>query len=130
MNSFRKLNRSLSAVLIFLLAMLSIQSPAYASIVGTDIAIAQQQSDIDRAKLLAMFERNDLRDELIAQGVDPDAARERIAALSDEEVTAMVGQVDQLPNGGDAVGVVIFLFLVLLFTDIMGWTDVYPFVKK
>ncbi len=130
MNSFRKLNRHLSAVLVFLLAMLSIQSPAYASIVGTDVAIAQQQGDIDRAKLLAMFERDDLRDALIAQGVNPDNARERIAALSDEEVKSMVGQVDQLPAGGDAVGVVIFIFLVLLFTDIMGWTDVYPFVKK
>ncbi len=130
MNSFRKLNRHLSAVLVFLLAMLSIQNPAYASIVGTDVAIAQQQGDIDRAKLLAMFERDDLRDALIAQGVNPDNARERIAALSDEEVKSMVGQVDQLPAGGDAVGVVIFIFLVLLFTDIMGWTDVYPFVKK
>lgn len=130
MNSFRRLNRYLSTILAVLLTVLSIQTPAYASIVGTDVVIAQQQSSIDRAQLLAMFERSDLRDALVAQGVNPDNARERIAALSDEEVKSMIGQVDQLPAGGDAVGVVVFLFLVLLFTDIMGWTDVFPFIRK
>lgn len=130
MNSFRKLSRYLSTILAVLLAMLSIQTPAYATIVGTEVAIAQQQSSIDRAQLLAMFERSDLRDALIAQGVDPDNARDRIAALSDEEVKTMIGQVDKLPAGGDAVGLVVFLFLVLLFTDIMGWTDVFPFIRK
>ncbi len=130
MNSFRRLNRYLSTILAVLLTVLSIQTPAYAAIVGTDVVIAQQQSSIDRAQLLAMFERSDLRDALVAQGVNPDNARERIAALSDEEVKSMIGQVDQLPAGGDAVGVVVFLFLVLLFTDIMGWTDVFPFIRK
>ncbi len=130
MNSYRKLNRHLSAMLVILLTMITIQAPAYGAIVGTEVAIAQQQSDIDRAKLLAMFERNDLRDALIAQGVDPDSARERIAALNDEEVKSMSGQVDQLPAGGDVVGIAVFVFLVLLFTDIMGWTDIFPFVKK
>jgi len=35
-----------------------------------------------------------------------------------------------MPAGGSFVGAVVLVFLVLLFTDIMGWTDVYPFVKK
>jgi hypothetical protein len=129
MNSFRKLNRSLSTILVVLLAMFSIQGPAYGAIVGTDVAISQQQSDVNRTQLLAMFERSDLRDQLIAQGVNPDNARERIAALSDAEVQAMVGKLDQLPNGGDVVGAVVFVFLVLLVTDIIGWTDVYPFIR-
>jgi hypothetical protein len=41
---------------------------------------------------------------------------------------------DQLPAGGDAVGVLIgaslFVFIVLLITDILGFTDVFPFVKS
>jgi len=129
MNTFRKLNRHLSAILVMLFSILSINTPAYAGIVGTEVAVAQQQTNFDRAELLAMLDRSDLRDELIAYGVEPDAARERIAAMSDTEIQALAGKVGDMPNGGDAVGVVVFLFLVLLFTDIMGWTDVFPFVN-
>ena len=128
MNTFRRLNRTLSSLLVFLIMFLSINTSSYAGIVGTDVAINQQQSNFDRAELLAMFDRNDLRDELIAYGVAPNAARERIAAMSDTEVQALAGKVGTMPNGGDVVGVAVFLFLVLLFTDIMGWTDVFPFV--
>lgn len=130
MDRFRNLSRSLSAVLVVLLSLLSIHTPAYASIVGTDVVIAQQQSHLDRERLLAMFERGDLREQLVAQGVDPDAARERIAALSDEEVQTLAGKIDTLPNGGDALGLAVLVFLVLLFTDIMGWTDIFPFIRK
>ena len=130
MNTFRRLNRTLSSLLVFLIMFLSINTSSYAGIVGTDVAINQQQSNFDRAELLAMFDRNDLRDELIAYGVAPNAARERIAAMSDTEVQALAGKVGTMPNGGDVVGVAVFLFLVLLFTDIMGWTDIFPFVKK
>ena len=128
MNTFRRLNRTLSSLLVFLIMFLSINTSSYAGIVGTDVAINQQQSNFDRAELLAMFDRNDLRDELIAYGVAPNAARERIAAMSDTEVQALAGKVGTMPNGGDVVGVAVFLFLVLLFTDIMGWTDLFPFV--
>jgi hypothetical protein len=128
MKTFRRLNRTLSSLLVFLMLFLSINTTSYAGIVGTGVAINQQQSNFDRAELLAMFDRNDLRDELIAYGVDPNAARERIAAMSDTEVQALAGKVGTMPNGGDVVGVAVFLFLVLLFTDIMGWTDVFPFV--
>ena len=42
----------------------------------------------------------------------------------------MAGQVQDLPAGGDILGVAVLIFLVLLFTDIMGYTKVFPFVKK
>jgi hypothetical protein len=64
-------------------------------------------------------------------GVDPQAARERVAALSDAELQAVAGNVQTLPAGGDGIlGVAVLIFLVLLFTDIMGYTHIFPFVKK
>jgi hypothetical protein len=40
---------------------------------------------------------------------------------------------DKLPAGGDGLGILVgaalIVFLVLLFTDIAGYTDVFPFVK-
>ena len=46
----------------------------------------------------------------------------------------MADQIERLPAGGSAIGVIIgaalIVFLVLLATDILGYTDVFPFVKK
>lgn len=67
-------------------------------------------------------------------GLDKAMAKARVDGLTDEEVARVVQRLDQLPAGGDAFGAVIFsavfIFLVLLVTDIMGFTDVFPFVKK
>jgi hypothetical protein len=37
---------------------------------------------------------------------------------------------DALPAGGDALGVALIVFLVLLFTDIMGYTKIFPFTRS
>ena len=37
---------------------------------------------------------------------------------------------DELPAGGDLLGAAVLIFLVLLFTDIMGYTKVFPFTRS
>jgi hypothetical protein len=41
---------------------------------------------------------------------------------------------DQLPAGGDGIGTIVgaavLVFLILLITDILGFTHVFPFVKS
>jgi len=61
----------------------------------------------------------------------------RVAGLSDEEIQQITGRLDELPAGegaGGAIGIVVvailIVFLVLLLTDLLGLTDVFPFVKK
>jgi hypothetical protein len=69
----------------------------------------------------------------MAQGVDPLEAQARVASLSDAEAVRLAGQVEHLPAGGNAIGVIVgaavLVFIVLLITDILGYTDVFPFVK-
>ena len=71
---------------------------------------------------------------MTARGIDPEEAKARVDALSDSEVVQLAEQIEQLPSGGDGLGVVIggalFVFLVLLITDILGFTDVFPWVKS
>jgi len=122
--------RGIGGVVLMTVTMLSLQTPAYAGMVGTDTVIARQQAVMDRGQLLTTLNREDVREQLIAMGVDPKAARERVASLSDEELRSAAGHVQDLPAGGDVLSVALFVFLVLLFTDIMGYTDVFPFVKK
>lgn len=66
-------------------------------------------------------------------GVDPKEALSRTEVLSDSEISEIVGKLDELPAGGSAVGAIIgavvFVFVVLLITDLLCWTKVYPFTK-
>ena len=58
----------------------------------------------------------------------------RVAGLSDAEVRQIAGHLDQLPAGQSALGIVIgaalFIFIVLLITDLLGLTNVFPFVRR
>ncbi len=71
---------------------------------------------------------------MIELGVDPAVAVARVAGLSDAEIHDVAGRIDQLPAGQDFVGAILgtalVLFLVLLITDILGLTDVFPFVRR
>lgn len=133
MKMMRRMARGVSMILIMAIATFGVQFNAYAGLVGAETVIAAEQAQIERGELLAAFDRADVRSQLIAFGVDPDEARDRVAALSDDEIAQMSGQLDQLPAGagaGGVIGALVFIFIVLLVTDILGFTDVFPFVKK
>jgi Family of unknown function (DUF6627) len=87
-----------------------------------------------RARVLAFLGRAEVREQIVALGVDPGEAAARVRALSDAQVREIAGQLDQLPAGQSVIGVVVgailIIFLVLLITDLLGLTDVFPFVKK
>lgn len=89
------------------------------------------QVESRRAHVLATLNRADVTDALVSKGVDMDAARARIASLSDQEVLALADQLDHAPAGASGVlGTIVFIFLVLLITDILGFTKVYPFTRS
>lgn len=130
MLAYLRKSRYLSAIVAGTVFWLSMQPVANASIIGTDDLVAEQQSVIERDTLLSALERDDVKQMLIQKGVDPENAKQRVASLTDEEVIALNEQLDDLPAGSGVVGAVVFVFLVLLVTDILGYTDVFPFVKK
>jgi uncharacterized Fe-S cluster-containing radical SAM superfamily protein len=100
--------------------------PAYAGIVATDTVIA----GAERGQLASLVQRADVQARLQAMGVDPREVQSRVAALSDEEAAQLAARLDELPAGGtDVLGVLLIVFLVLLFTDIMGWTKIFPFTR-
>lgn len=119
-----------SRVLMVSMLSMSLWMPsAQAGMVSSEQVIASQAAQQDRERVRALFERQDVREQLQARGVDADAARARVDALTDEEVASINGKLDSLPAGGDIVGAVVFVFLVLLITDLLGLTKVFPFTK-
>jgi len=88
-----------------------------------------------RARLHAFLDREDVQRVLERWGVSTAEAKSRVDALSDSEVASVAGRLDSLPSGGDGtigiiVGAILLVFLVLLLTDLLGLTDVFPFIKK
>jgi len=132
MNRF--LNRGITTLLIMLMVSLNLQIPAaHAAMVSTDQMLEQQQSSQQREKVVAFLNRAEVQQELQQQGIAAEDALMRVTHLSDQEVELLAGKIDQLPAGGIVgalIGAALFIFVVLLVTDILGFTDVYPFVHS
>lgn len=102
-----------------------------AAIVGTEQVVTAVAAEQNRAKVAATFERADVQAELQKMGISADEARARVAAMSDAEAASVANKIDSLPAGGDGiVGTIVFLFVLLLVTDILGLTKVFPFTKS
>lgn len=124
MNAF---NRSVARVLIVCTLGLGMPMPASAGIVSTDQVVAATQRD----EVRLFLDRAEVRDQMRALGVDPRAVRERVDALSDDEVASLASRLDQLPAGSsDVLGVLLVIFVILLLTDILGFTKIFPFTRS
>lgn len=129
MNS--RLMRMTSRLLIasFLGLGLPLQS-AHAGLVGTDKVAVSAQSQSERERIHSFLDREDVRKELQTQGVDANTAKARVDALTDEEVQKVAGKLDQMPAGGEVLGILLTIFVILLVTDILGFTKVFSFTRS
>ena len=121
--------RFLTALLAVSILFVSVQPAANAAIVSTSELVATEQSEIGREYLLNSLEREEVRTALTSQGVDLEMAKQRVASMTDEEVKALNQKMEEMPAGG-VVEALLIVFLVLIITDLVGLTDVFPFVKK
>ena len=118
--------RCLARILICTMAI-GMPLPASALIVTTD----QVQAAGDRDKVRSVLDRAEVRAQMESLGVNANAARARVDALTDEEVSDLAGRIDALPAGGDSIlGVLFAIFIILLITDILGLTKVFPFTRS
>ncbi len=81
-------------------------------------------------RLHAALDRADLASALQARGVSAEQLRARINALTDVEATQLLAQIDEAPAGGDILGIIFTVFIILLVTDILGLTKVFPFTRS
>ena len=129
LNSLRRC-RFLTALLAVSILFVSVQPAVNAAIVSTSDLVATEQSQIGREYLLSSLEREEVRTALTSQGVDLEMAKQRVSSMTDVEVRALNQKMDEMPAGSGIVVTVVVVFLVLLITDLVGWTNVYPFVDK
>jgi len=120
-------------VAIFVLVISGPFQSVFAAMIGTETMMAASQGQEARDRVKQLVGREDVRQALINQGIDPREAGARIESLSDAEALAVAEKLDQLPAGSGALEVFLIVslivFIILLITDIMGYTDIFPFVK-
>ena len=127
LNTFEK---NLVRFLIVSLCYLELPiTPAQAALVSTQSIVVRSASESPRDRLQRYLEREDVRAGLVQNGVSPAAAKARVDALSDDEVATVAGKIDTLPAGGEFIGALVFVFVLLLITDILGFTKVYSFTR-
>lgn len=133
----KTLRAYLSTLLITALVITSLPvaaapaAPQSMDLVSTQSVLAGDRAGADRERINEVLARADVQDQLLKQGVDLDEVDARVAALSDSEAQQMAEQLDQLPAGagGGVIGALFAVFIILLVTDILGLTDVYPFTR-
>jgi hypothetical protein len=122
------LMKRVMALLVSLSFLSTYSLPAYSGIVTTEQLLQEQLATLDKPTLVSMMDREDVRQQLIEHGVDPDDAKQRIAALSDEQISEIKANIDELPAGG-IIGVLIAVLLVLIILDIIGVTNIFSFIN-
>jgi hypothetical protein len=120
--SFR---RACVAITSLSLLSLGMQAPAFAGIVGTADAVSATQQLDHRGTVQAVLARADVREQMLALGVDPAAVDGRIAALTDAELATLATRIDSAPAGGDALVVVGIVFVVLMILEFTGVIDIF-----
>jgi hypothetical protein len=116
-----------------LILTLGITGIAQAGMVNTDQVITSQKAQTERDKLNIILQRSDVVTQLKHLGVDPKYAQERGNSLTDDEALALANKIDKLPAGGnedpgDILGAALLIFIILIITDILGYTDIFPFI--
>lgn len=100
-------------IALFVWAGLSSQA-AHADIVATETIVQQVSAAQVRDRLQDAVSREDVLERLQAYGVSPEAAAERVAALTEQEAQQLAAHFEDAPAGGDVVLLLVIVILVLL----------------
>ena len=119
-------NRTIALLMSAQLVALGFVQPAGAGVISTETAIEVSQREASIARIDAVLARDSVQQQLEAFGVDPAAARARVAHLSDSELALLEERMDTLPAGANgALEVLGIVLLVLLVLELVGVTDIF-----
>ena len=104
-------------MLIVALAMMPIQA-SYAGMIGADQVVTVASAQADRSAVLSLLSRSDVASQLQSVGVDPKVAMSRVAAMTDQEVRALAGQIESLPAGAKSNG---WVWAVVIIIGVVSW---------
>jgi hypothetical protein len=97
-----------------LLIVLMVWTPyqvAQAGMIGTD-QVATTSAQADRSAVLGFVTRADVAGQLQALGLDAATAKDRVAAMTDSEVSYLAQRIETLPAGADTAGIILLILVI------------------
>ncbi|GMR21010.1 MAG: hypothetical protein BMS9Abin36_1608 [Gammaproteobacteria bacterium] len=120
-------HRVTSLILSIFLINMSL-STATAGMLGNATIMVQSEQTAERQVLLGRLQRSEVREQLLAMGVQPDTVEARIRQLSNAEVAQLNQQIANAPAGSGVLELLVLVFLVFVITDVIGATNIFPFI--
>ena len=99
---------------ILIVCMIGLPLQARAGMLGTGEAVTAAQATAARDAVRNFIDRAETAGKLQAFGLTPQAARERVDALTDSEAAMLAGRLERLPAGANGAGIGILLVLIFL----------------
>lgn len=123
-------NRLITKLLlcVFMITQLFV-AHAQAAMIPTSELIYNNGQSYSQVQLQNSLTSEELQAQLQAMGVSPEQLNDRIASLTPEEIQQLNAELEKQPAGGDIVGVLLTIFIVLVITDMLCATDVFTFVR-
>ncbi len=122
--------RVIASLLIASTTLMGLPLTANASIVASETTLTAGAAEAQRDQVNAFLSRADVQQAMQERGVNGADALQRVQAMSDAEVAQLAGRIDQAPAGGEILGILFTVFIILLVTDILGLTKVFPFTRS
>lgn len=120
MNGLRRRTTPLCLMMTVLMLLTSVPlQPLAAAMVGTGAFVEGARPAEAQDTVARFLDRQDVRALLTAQGVDPAEARHRLQALSNAEIQRLAQNIENLPAGGDAIGLVIGVLIIVLLVVVI-----------
>lgn len=128
MHTFQKTAKPISFLTIILLLLMStLNQPAAAAMVGTEKLLISDRNQETRSYLQQMMSRKDIKEALVARGIDLQEAQIRIDSLTDSEIELFFNKITDLPAGGiDATFVLILVGVIAVLIIIVEYTSAVP----
>ncbi len=111
--------------LLIIFCIVSVLTPVSQATVIDTRTILAAQADSPQADVQAFLARGEVREQLIALGVDPDDANGRVAALTGQEIRLLQNHINDLPAGSSALALLGAVFLVLIVLELVGVTNIF-----
>jgi len=130
MSRFRNTRKTIALLCMVVFFNMTIL-PVQAAMIGNDQIIAQASNQLTIDQLVTALDREEIQNQLIAMGVNPEDAKLRISQMTESELAEVQQHLDEMPAGGISVlGAALLIFIILIITDMLGATDIFPFVHN
>lgn len=127
MQHSKSLMASILSMIILISSVLSVS--AHADYIDNPDLFTSEQSQLDKAQLRDFLSTAGAQEKLIEMGVSPELAMVRVDQLTPQEVAQFNQNVENMPAGSGVLGVIVLFAVIFIITDVIGATDIFPFIK-